>query len=213
MNGYCQKLSQVTFSGASNFSWFSILISQNILIRISDDGKILEYGTEQASVSNRNYFAPGLIPYSGAISYYQHEPDSALNGKVKNIGTCYFTYNSSKDYPEKAEKLKTVGNLFFDYYRNYDALIAGKIQNIGAAAITYYASMENEALRGKLRSIGNTVITYYSSFDDPALRGKLKAIGAYRLEWTTMFNGRELVSVLKTGNQRQLIDGIIYIPQ
>src|ERR1700684_1551790 len=86
-DSYSQQLSQVSFAQASDFLWFSLLTNQNVLIRISDDGKILESGTEQSSNYNRNYFAPNLLPYSGVINYYQHEQDSSLNGKIKNIGT------------------------------------------------------------------------------------------------------------------------------
>ncbi|HVX24765.1 MAG TPA: hypothetical protein VHB70_00380 [Parafilimonas sp.] len=214
LNDYAQQLSQVTFSQASDFAWFSILTNQNILIRISDDGKILEYGTEEASLYNRNYFAPKLLPYQGVVLYYQHDPDSILNGKIKNIGTCYFTYYGSHDYPERIGKLKSVGSLTFDYYRQYDdALIAGRIKNIGTNAITYYGSFDNEALKGKLKSVGNTSVQYYSSFDNISLKGKLKSIGAYHYDWNTTSDGREFVSYLKTGNQRQLINGITYIPQ
>lgn len=214
LNNYAQRLSQVTFSQASDFAWFSILTNQNILIRISADGKILEYGTEEASLYNRNYFSPKLLPYSGAIIYYQHEPDSMLNGKIKNIGTCYFTYYGSQDYPERIGKLKSAGSLSFDFYRKFDdALSAGKIKSIGTNSITYYGSFDNEALRGKLKSVGNTSIQYYSSFDNISLKGKLKSIGAYHYDWNTTSDGREFVSYLKTGNQRQLINGITYIPQ
>jgi hypothetical protein len=211
---YSQQLSQVTFNQASSFSWFSLAVNQSILIRISDDGKILEYGTEQVSNYNRNYIAPKLLPYAGAIDYYQHEPDSILNGKIKNIGSCYFTYYGSGDYPEKVGKIKTAGNLLFDYNRKYeDALTGGKIKSIGPDAITYYTSFDNEALKGKLKSVGTTSIQYYSSFDDPALKGKLKSIGSYRYEWSTVSSSGGFVTILKTGMQRQLINGITYIPQ
>lgn len=213
-NCYTQQLSQVTFSQASAFSWFSILTSQNILIRISDDGKILEYGTEESSLYNRNYFAPKLLPYLGVVNYYQYEPDSLLNGKIKNIGTCFFTYYASKDYSEKVGKIKTAGSLFFDYYRQYeDALTAGKIKTIGTNTIAYYNSLDNEALKGKLKLVGKTSIAYYSSFDDPSLKGKLKSIGPFHFDWATTSTGREFVSYLKAGNQRQLINGVLYIPQ
>ena len=211
--GYSQQLSQVSFTQASDFLWFSLLTNQNILIRISDDGKILEAGTEETSNYNRNYFAPKLLPYTG-INYYEHEHDSTLNGKIKNIGTCYFTYYGANDFPEKIGKLKSAGSLSFDYYRNYeDALIAGRIKTLGTNAITYYASIGNEALKGKLKSVGNTSIVYYSSFDNQFLKGKLKSIGSYNYQWSTTFSGNQFVSYLKTGNQRQLINGITYIPQ
>ncbi len=212
-SGYSQQLSQVTFNQATGFSWFSLTTNQNTLIRISVDGKILEYGTEQAALNNRNYIAPKLI-FSGTIGYYQNEHDSLLNGNIKNIGSCYFTYYGSNDYPEKAGKIKTAGGLPFDYYRKYeDALAGGKIKSIGTNAITYYTSFDNEALKGKLKSVGNTLIVYYSSFDDPALKGKLKSIGTYHYEWSTMSSTGGFSTVLKTGTQRQLINGITYIPQ
>lgn len=212
--GYTQQLSQVTFSQVSNFSWFSLLTNQNILIRVSAHGKISEYGTEEASVYNRDFFAPKLIPYSGVVSYYQHDPDSILNGKIKNIGTCYFTYYGSKDYPERAGKIRSAGNLNFDYYRNYeDPLNYGKIKNIGTNLISYYSEYENEAYKGKLKGIGNTAITYYSSFDNPSLKGKLKSIGSYRLDWTTTSGSNGFVYYLKTANQRPLIDGMTYVLQ
>ena len=210
---YTQRLSQVTFAQASDFSWFTLLTSQNVLIRIAGDGKILEAGTEEASLYNRNYFAPKLLPFAGVINYYQHEPDSILNSKIKNIGTCYFIYYAGNDYPERAGKLKSAGSLSFDYYRKYeDALLAGRIKSIGTDAITYYGSFDTEALKGKLKSVGNTSIAYYS-FDNLQLKGKLKSIGSYNYQWATTFAGSQLVSYLKTGNQRQLINGVTYIPE
>lgn len=211
---YAQKLSQVSFSQASNFSWFTLLTNQGILVRISADGQVLEYGTEQASLYNRNYIAPKLLPYQGAINYYKNEPDSALNGKIKNIGACYFTYYASSDYPEKAGKIKSAGSLFFDYYRKYeDPLTGGNIKNIGADVITYYTSFDNEALKGKIKSVGITSIQYYSSFDDQYLKGKLKSIGSYRFEWIKTFTGKDFYASLKTGYKRQLINGLVYVPQ
>jgi len=73
--------------------------------------------------------------------------------------------------------------------------------------------MDNDALKGKLKSVGKTVINYYSSFDDPYLKGKLKSIGGYKFVWSTVFNGREFQTILKTGNQRQFINGITFIPE
>src|SRR5215510_12589246 len=99
--GYTQQLGQVSFSQASGFAWFTIITNQSILIRISNDGRILEFGTEQASLYNRNYIAQKLLPYQGVVNYYDDRADSAFKGKIKNIGTCYFTYYPSSDYPDK----------------------------------------------------------------------------------------------------------------
>src|SRR6516164_11160879 len=77
-HSYSQQLSQVTYSGGSTFSWFSLLTNENILIRISDDGKILEYGTEDQSLYNKDYYAQKLRPYQGRIDLYGNESDSAF---------------------------------------------------------------------------------------------------------------------------------------
>jgi len=211
-NGAAQQLSQVAFSNGAVFSWFSLLTNQNILIRISDDGKILEYGTEESSYYNKNYFAPKLVHWSGSVNYYEQTADSAYRGKVKNIGSCFFMYYSSKDYPEKVGKIKSAGNLSFDYYEKYqDALTAGKIKNIGSSAISYYTSYDNDAFKGKLKMVGQTLIEYYFSFDDALIKGKVKRIGGAYYTWYTSADRREFQGAIKSGYQRQQINGITYI--
>ena len=208
---HSQQLSQATFSGGSVFSWFSLLTNERILIRISEDGNIIEFGTEESSLYNRNFFARKLRPYLGRVEYYPNESDPAFRGKIKSIGTCYFVYYPSTDYPENIGKIRSAGSLFFEYYRKFsDDLIAGKIKTIGSNTITYFSSIDNEAFKGKLKSVGNTSITYYSNFDDISLRGKLKSIGAYNYTWYTSFDLR-LSGGLKSGNRRQAINGITYI--
>lgn len=211
---HAQQLTQVSFSGVSTFSWFTVTTNQNVLLRISADGHLLEYGTEEQSLYNNGYFAPKLRPFGGATSTYTNDPDTVMNGKIKNIGTCYITYYGSKDYPEKVGKIKSVGILTFDYHRSYeDAAFAGKISSIGSSAIAWYTSSDNEAYKGKLKNVGNATISYYSSFDQATLKGKLKSIGSYSLPWNTVFAGTQLTSMLKTGNQRPLIDGVSYVLQ
>ena len=212
INSYTQQLSQVGFSQGSIFSWFSISTNQNILIRISDDGKILESGTEQQSLINRNVFDQKLLPYLGRVDYYAQQSDSAFRGKVKSIGTCYFTYYPSSEYPEKIGKIKTAGSLSFDYYGSFeDALIAGKIKSIGSNTISYFTSLDNDVLKGKLKMVGRSSINYYSTFDDILIRGKMKSIDSYQYTWYTTYDRKEFAGRLKYGNQRQLINGINYI--
>jgi len=210
--GYSQQLSQVTYAGGSTFTCFALTTNQNVLIRISDDGKILEYGIEEQSLYNKDYYAQKLQPYQGRIDYYSNESDSAFKGKIKSIGTCFFTYYSSKDYPEKAGKIQMAGSLSFDYYRKYDdALTAGKIKSIGNNTIGYYTSFDNEALKGKPKLIGNTPISYYSSFDDPSLKGKVKSIGSAQYIWYSSYDRAS--GSLKSANRRSVINGITYIVQ
>jgi len=213
-SGYSQRLNQVAFSQGSGFLWFSLLTNQSVLIRISDDGKILESGMEERSRYNKDYFTEKLQPFLGKIDYYGKESDSAFTGKIKNIGTCFFTYYPSNDYPERIGKIKSAGNLFFDYYRKYeDVLIGGKIKNIGSNTIAYFTSFDDEVLKGKLKLVGQTPITYYSSFDDVSIKGKLKSIGAYRYTWYTSYDRKEFNGALKSGSRRQIVNGITYILQ
>jgi len=47
VGSYSQELSYVTFSGGTTFSSFSFTTDQQIIIKISDDGKVLEWGNQQ----------------------------------------------------------------------------------------------------------------------------------------------------------------------
>jgi len=42
---HSQQIGQVTFSDASNLSYIAFLTDQGVLIRITTDGKLLEWGT------------------------------------------------------------------------------------------------------------------------------------------------------------------------
>ena len=172
-----QKLSQVTISGGISFSYFSFITDQNILLRVSDEGKLLEWGTELLA-DRGNYYDPKLQPYLGRIEYYGQEADSAFRGKVRSIGTCTFTYYTHLDETTKVGKLKSIGTLLLDYYSNFDNVAyRGKLRFIGSSVIEYYSSVDDEAYRGKLKSIGNSPISWYSTFDDKLLKGKLKRVG------------------------------------
>ncbi|MFC0775636.1 hypothetical protein [Terrimonas alba] len=207
-----QQLSQASFSGASTLTYFSFLTDQDVLIRVSEDGRLLEWGTELRSERNNNYYAPKLQPFMGRVDYYGNESDTAFKGRVKNIGTCTITYYGPLETPGKAGKLKTIGRVNLDYYTNYDnAALKGKLRFIGTQVLEYYSSVENEAIRGKLKSVGNTPITYFSSFDDKMLRGKIKSIGTLTLQWYTSLDRRGLGGSLKSGLYRQNVNGITYI--
>ena len=130
-SAFSQKLSQVTFAGGTTFSYFSFLTDQDILLRVTDDGKLLEWGTELLA-ERGNYYDPKLQPYLGRIDYYGQEADSAFRGKVRSIGTCTFTYYGHLDESIKVGKLKSIGTLLLDYYSNFDnAAYKGKLRFIG----------------------------------------------------------------------------------
>lgn len=207
---WSQQLSQVTFSGGSSLSYLSFRTNEDALIRISQDGKVMEWGIEWLS-ERYNYYAPKLQPYMGRIDYYGPESDSAFRGKVKSIGTCALTYYGHYEMESKVGKLRSVGSLSLDYYSSYDnTTFKGKLKFIGNLMLEYYSSMDDEAFRGKLKSIGNTPIIYYSTFEDKQVRGKIKTIGSVPYTWYTSF---DLMNGLKSGEYRQNIGGVVYILQ
>jgi len=208
---YSQQLSQVTFNGGSTLSYFSFLTDQGTLIRVSDDGKILEWGTEVLS-DRGNFFAPRLQPFMGRVEYYDQRDDSIFRGKVKSIGTCYITYYDTFQVKSKIGKLKSIGTAQLDYFEDHeDKMLRGKLKTAGVLAIDYYRSYENESLRGKLKSVGFTPITYYTVFDDKLNAGKLKSVGATGFSWYSLGDRTDMRGALKSNNYRPIVSGITYI--
>ncbi len=209
-----QELSQVTFPGGTRLSYLSLLTDYEVLIRLSDDGKVLEWGIEMQSFRNNNYYAPKLQPYVGRVDYYGPESDSVSRGKVRSIGSSVITYYGAYETEEKIGKLKTIGSLIFDYYTKYDdKALRGKIRFIGNITLDYYSSFDNPDLTGKLKAIGSTEITYYSIFDDKQLMGKIKSIGPVSYSWYTSLDRYGYSGGLKSGLLRQNIGNITYIIQ
>ena len=210
---YSQKLSQASFPDGAKLSYFSVLTDQNVLIRISEDGKLLEWGAEVLS-DRGNYYAPALQPFMGRTEDYKQEPDSVFNGKVKSIGSCFITYYGSQEEQNTRGKIKLLGNLQLDYFSKYDEKnMQGKLKVIGNLLLDYYRSYDNEAFRNKLKSIGSVPITYYSAFDDKYNAGKIKSIGTASYMWYSPNNHPTMRGGLKTNNYRQSISGITYILQ
>lgn len=208
---HSQQLGQVTFSRNSQLSYFSFVTDQGVLIRVSDDGKILEWGTEVLS-DHYNYYAPKLQPFMGRVEYYGPKDDSLFRGKIKSIGTCFITYYDTFQVKSKVGKLKALGRIQLDYFEDYeDKMLKGKIKTAGTLSIDYYRSYENENLRGKLKLIGSTPITYYTIFDDKINAGKLKTIGSATYSWYSIGDRTDMRGALKSNNYRQVVSGITYI--
>ena len=208
---HSQQLGQVSFNQGSAFSYFSFITEQGVLIRISDEGKILEWGTEVMS-DRYNYYAPRLQPFMGRVEYYGVQDDSVFRGKLKSIGTSYITYYDTFQVKSKIEKLRSIGNQYFDYFEDYeDKTLKGKIKSIGSLPIDYYRSYEDQSIRGKLKLVGSVMITYYTVFDDKVNAGKLKAIGSAKYSWYSLADRADMRGALKTNNYRQVVSGITYI--
>lgn len=208
---HAQELSQVTFSMGKNLSSLTFMTDQAILIKISADGKILEWGTDPGP--GRYYTDPARWqPYIGRVDYYGPEYDSVLRGKVKSIGTCSLSYFGIYEPGPKCGKLKSIGSVALEYYDEYEnEALRGKLRLAGTVLFTYYNAYDNEAFRGKLKSVGNTPITYYSTFDDKLISGKLKSIGTFIYTWYGSIDRREYQGAMKSGPVTQLINGITYL--
>ena len=102
---YSQQLSQVTFANGTNLTYISFLTDRNVLIRVTIEGKIIEWGTEERALRSPEFYNPKLQPYLGRVEYYDKESDSAFRGKVKSIGTCMITYYGSLEKDDKPGKL------------------------------------------------------------------------------------------------------------
>jgi len=209
--GHSQTLKFINFSGGAGFSSLSFITNQKIIIKISQDGKVIEWGNEMEP--GRFYTEPGkLQPYMGRVEYYEKQFDSMLNGKVKNIGITSITYYGSTENPALVGKVKSIGNVLFNYYLDQEnESVRGKLKTAGFKDFAYYYSHENEAYRGKLKSIGNNQVTYYSTFDDKSIRGKLKSIGSATFTWYTSLDRPGYQGGLKSGRQYQMIEGVTYI--
>lgn len=209
IQGYTQELKQVSFLDGANLSHLSVLIDYNVLVRISADGKILEWGTELLS-DRGNYYARQLQPYMGRVEYYSPESDSAYRGKVKSIGTCSITYYGSFEEAGKRGKLKSMGPMTFDYFSNYDEKsLQGRLKQAGSLSMDYYRSYDMEAFRGKLKSLGSMQVTYYSAIDDKYNAGKLKSFGSANYTWYPEFDRAR--GSLKSNNYRQPIGGLVIV--
>jgi hypothetical protein len=207
-----QGLYQVTFSNAGQLQYFSLLTDREVLLRISPDGRLMEWGIEVQSNMNRDYYAPKLQPYMGRVEYYGQEADSLSKGKIRSIGTAYFTYFGGSETEEKRGKIRTIGSSTFDYYGSYDnKAMLGKIKFIGSTILEYYPAFENEAITGKLKTVGSSAVHYYSSFDDKLIRGKVKSIGYQQYVWYTSTDRPGFGGLLKSGRMRQSIGSITYI--
>lgn len=214
VNTCSQQLSQVSFSAGSNLAYLSLLTDREVLIRISDDGQVKEWGLEIQSMRSNDFYAPRLQPYPGRVEYYGSESDSVSRGKVKSIGSSVITYYGAFETAEKIGKIRSVGSLFFDYFSHYDnKVLRGKIRNIGSLWLDYYTSFDNDAIQGKLKMVGSTLITYYTSFDDKFIRGKIKSIGAVNYSWYTSLDRAGFGGSLKSGPWRQNTGGVVYIIQ
>ncbi|HEX6848884.1 MAG TPA: hypothetical protein VF144_17990 [Chitinophagaceae bacterium] len=209
--GHSQTLKFVIFSGGSELSSLAYMTNQRIIIKISQDGNVQEWGNEQEA--GRFYSEPWrLQPYMGRIEYFEKQFDSILNGKIRSIGVTSITYYGSTENAALVGKVKSIGNIFFNYYLDLEnESLRGKIKTAGQKNLSYYTSFDNEAYRGKIKSIGGTQVSYYSTFDDVSIRGKLKSLGSHNFTWYTSLDRQGYQGGLKSGPRYPVIEGATYV--
>jgi hypothetical protein len=209
-SAFAQQLAQVILSNYGNSNYVSFLVDENIIVNVTLDGKIIQWGTENTLRSQYAYnYPPTLDKYMGREEYYPATADGGSRGKVKYIGRTAFTYYSSDENEKWTGKIKSIGPTLIDYYASYeDTALRGNIKKAGSLAFTYFTSYDDVLFKGRLKSVGNTDITYYSSFDDKAFRGKVKSVGRELYVYYSSYDSRDYGGALKSGNRLSHFGGV-----
>ncbi len=208
---FAQKISEITISNNGNLSSFSFSADQGLIIHLSPDGNIIEWGT--ALEPGRMGYYPGkLQSFMGKTVFYPETADISVRGKIKSLGTCEITYFNSFENDWLKGKVKSIGNSQLLYYMQFEnEALKGKLKSAGMTSLKFYSSFDNQSLIGKLKSVDNTSINYYTSFDDKVIQGKLKNIGTLNYTWYTSYDRKEYQGLLKSGLTNQFINGINFI--
>ncbi len=205
-----QRLAQITIDNRGNSDIISFLADETVIVNLTKDGKIMDWGIENNTIRNNSY--PGrLDKYMGKEEYYPSTDNEAYRGKVKYIGRTLFTYYTSDDKEALKGKVKTIGTNFLDYYTAYDDdAFRDNLKNAGPFSFSYYSSFDNESYKGKIKTVGGTTLSYYGSIDDKASRGKIKNIDRNAFTYYSSYDRKEYQGMMKTGSQILSSGGIKY---
>ena len=207
---FAQKLAQITIDNRGKQDILTFLVDEFVVVNITKDGKIIDWGTEYTSPQTGVY--PKLEKYMGREEYYPSTDNEAYRGKVKYIGRTLFIYYTSDDNEALKGKVKMIGTNLLDYYTEYDdAAFKGYLRNAGPVSFTYYGSYNDEFYKGKIKSIGSTMVSYYGAIDDKAYRGKVKSIDRNLFTYYSSFDRREFSGSMKTGSPMISSGSIKYI--
>jgi hypothetical protein len=207
---FAQNLAQITIDNRDKQDILTFLIDEFVVVNITKDGKIIDWGTEYTSPQTGVY--PKLEKYMGREEYYPSTDNEAYRGKVKYIGRTLFIYYTSDDNEALKGKVKMIGTNLLDYYTEYDdAAFKGYLRNAGPVSFTYYGSYNDEFYKGKIKSIGSTMVSYYGAIDDKAYQGKIKSIDRNLFTYYSSFDRREFSGSMKTGSPMISSGSIKYI--
>jgi hypothetical protein len=198
---FTQRLAQITIDNRGNSDIISFLVDETVIVNISKEGKIVDWGIEN-NTERTNIYPGRLDKYMGKEEYYPSTDNEAYRGKVKYIGRTSFAYYTSDEGEALKGKVKTIGTNLFDYYTSYDdPAFKGYLKNAGTVSFSYYRSFDNEAYKGKIKTVGTTTLSYYGSFDDKAYKGKIKSIDRSLFTYYSSYDRNEYRGILKTGSQ------------
>lgn len=206
---FTQVIRKVTINFGGVVQTISVFADESVIINLTTDGKIKEWGIEDNSIYN---YQEKLNQYMGRIDYYTANDNPAYAGKVKYIGRTLITYYTSSDNDFWKGKIKSIGMMLFNYYDVYDdEIFRNNIKNAGAFSFSWFGSLDNEGYKGKLKTLGPTAFTYFASYDDKAFKGNIKSIGSNTFTYYPSYDKPGYSGAMKTGNRSNYMNGIKYL--
>jgi hypothetical protein len=198
---FTQRVAKITIDNSGNSDIISFLVDETVIVNMSKDGRIIDWGIENNTLRT-NIYPAMLEKYMGKEEYYPPTDNEGYRGKVKYIGRTAFTYYTSDDDKSLRGKVKTIGTNVLDYYMPYDdPAFKGYLKDAGPVSFTYYRTFDNEAYKGKIKSVGGTTLAYYGTFEDKAYQGKIKNIDRSIFTYYSSYDRKEYRGILKTGSQ------------
>ena len=70
VNLFSQRLNKITISGNGTSNVYSFLLNENVILNISQDGAITEWGVDKYAGRPIDYIQRKLEAYGGRVEYY-----------------------------------------------------------------------------------------------------------------------------------------------
>ena len=94
-NGFSQKLNKVTISNNGKNVVITMLLDQNVVLNISQDGTIVDWGVDKYVDRRADYYERSLEKFEGRVENYKDNDNEAYKGKIKFIGGVQIKYFDS----------------------------------------------------------------------------------------------------------------------
>src|SRR4029079_6789867 len=103
---FAQRLAKITIDNRGNSDIISFLVDETVIVNLSKDGKIIDWGIEN-NTARANIYPGRLDKYMGKEEYFPTTDNEAYAGKIKYIGRTAITYYTSSDGESLKGKVKT----------------------------------------------------------------------------------------------------------